>query len=537
MHAYCHATPAMPQRLVGENRTGLTFPQIEDNPRLWRRARLTNDMAMTSGYQTLAVNTAWNTYVRHEEVADCVRKRWSETTPYPENDMRWVNTVRDAYLDIFDPTEYSLPEHLFTLDVPPNHEDCASKRAIVRTGKAHDDDFLDFIRSRRSRKTLPPRGFLAGPDSDLSLPHRYNRRAGQSLTKHMEIAAAFKTRNELKPGETLPRRQGTPGYIRKPRQTINRSTEAWDKPAQAIGAWDDESRVRKEAAYRDAEIDRINFEEGPPAEYRPDLIFDADGRQHNLNIMKPGILKSQVYSPWDVARPSDAGPLTDNVLQRLRVLVNTKEWNPDEEDVDLGRHQGPSIRPVQSGRGGRGRGYQGRHQVVVPLRPMGKQASKQAPKQAPRQGQSSGSESRGAGQPGQRAEGNQGRPQIVVPLQPVGKWAPKQAPKQALKQVPKQGQSSSLGGRAGGQQGQQGQASGPRGQSGPIQGRRRGGDGDRGGSVADLAQNLTHTRLKNSFAAWKKETLGKRVRFGDVQDGEQGERQGDSRMTKRVKVS
>jgi len=430
------------QRLVQPRSSStLQLPQIEDNPRLWRRARLTSEMDIASKFETSAINTAWNSYVRHEEVANCARERWRDTTG-ASREIRRENAIRNAYLDVFDPTEFSLPETIFTSPVPTGHQDCADKRAIVRTGKGHDDDLLDFIRSRRSRKTLPPRGFLAEPDSELSLPSRWECVAGETLRKHPQLAAAFSLRNELRPGTAIFRRPGVRGYFKKPRSTIARVVGAWGDTDEAVQDWD-QGRIRQEAADRQAKADQMDAEEGPPAEYRPELIFDPDGRQHNRNITGHGILKSQVYSPWDVARLPNPGRLPDNLMQQLRVLLNTKEWNEDEEDVDPGEDPQPSVRRVKGGRGGGYRSQRGS-----------------------KQNQSS------------------------------GKW-----------------------GRRGRQRGRGG-----------------GNGGNRGGAVAELTRSLGDTGLRNSFAAWEKQTLGKRVRFGGVEDGEDAEGKGDSRMTKSVKV-
>ncbi len=444
MHSHGNMAPATPQRLVRPTSSTLEVPQIEDNPRLWRRARLTHGMDIASGYETSAINTAWNTYVRHEEVASCIRERWCETNRWQRVERRRENAERYAYLDVLDPTEFSLPGSIFAKEAPTGHQDCANKRAIVRTGKPHVADLMDFIRSRKSRKTLPPRGFLALPDSGVSLPPRFGRQAGQSLDNHAHIAAAFKVRNEVKRGDALPRREGFPGYYHKPRPSVTTTVGRWGNTADAGPAWD-QDRIKREAADRRAKADEKDAIEGPPAEYRPSFIFDPDGRQHNLNITAPGSLISQVYSPWDVARPPDPNQMPDNLLQRLRVLLNTKEWNPDEEDVD----RGDRIRRKHghwSRRRGRGRG-------------------------------------------------------------------------RGVKSQP-----SRSGGRGRG------------GQSQPSWDQGRDGDGGPQGAVADITRNLTNTSLQNSFAAWKKQTLGKRVRFGGMEDGDYTDRKGDLNMAKSVKV-
>lgn len=432
-------------------------------------------MGIAGNYETCAINTAWHTYVRHEEVADCARERFEQARGGGSIEECRLTAMRSAYLDVFDPTEYALPEQIFTLEMPTDHEDCANKRAIVRTGKAHDDDLIDFIRSRLSRKTLPPRGFLAPRGTALALPSEYNRLAGQSLRNSGPIGTAFELHYNLPRGQTLWRRDDVQSFYNQPRPTIVGNNDS------EVPSWD-RVRAEWEIAQRQAEADRVDTERGLPAEYRPDLVFDPDGRQHNLNIMAPDSLASQFYSPCDIARPQNPR-VPKNILTRLRMLLNPNRFKGGEND------EGPGQR--------RGRLAEDEGGSEVSTDEYLKQAA----------GGIEGSHrERGESQRG-RGEGNQSQ-----------------------------------------DEGSQGQDEGngvhgkidPRRRRGPNRGRSSAPGQSRGHdprvAIPDLARRFKKSRLQNALAAWEKPTLGKRVRFDDVEDGKQEVSEGHSRIRKSVRV-
>jgi len=150
---------------------------------------------ITQHFNNRKINTAWDFYVRHEEVVRVGREKWTRV----RNSSRVEHheaAFRAAYQDLFDPTKFSLPEDIFTSALPQSHVDLSSLKAVVRTGKSHSEDLLDFVRSARSRRTRPPRGFLIQPGQIGSLPRWFDRRPGDSLEESEGILGAFSDRRD-----------------------------------------------------------------------------------------------------------------------------------------------------------------------------------------------------------------------------------------------------------------------------------------------------------------------------------------------------
>lgn len=340
-HARYEAPPSIPQRLRPDQiptETPLIVPVIEDNPRMWHRDQfgvecLTGTFPIrsepiTQHFNNRKINTAWDFYVRHEEVIRVGREKWTRV----RNSSRVEHheaAFRAAYQDLFDPTKFSLPEDIFTSALPQSHVDLSSLKAVVRTGKSHSEDLLDFVRSARSRRTRPPRGFLIQPGQIGSLPRWFDRRPGDSLEESEGILGAFSDRHDQL-NQVQRRPPGTTHSFGQQRPL--RGTWGDIDVTVRRGHWNYEHEQQELRAALEADLQR-EVTDGPLSEYQEENLFDTEGRQHNRNITSQGVENWQVYSQYDIANPRSEGRTPFRMLSRLRNLLNDNKWNFSEPAV------------------------------------------------------------------------------------------------------------------------------------------------------------------------------------------------------------
>ncbi|KAI9881249.1 MAG: hypothetical protein M1830_005535 [Pleopsidium flavum] len=325
------APPSIPQRLLPRQVSTGNFPLIEDNPRLWRRDQFRLQLIARANpfglepidnhFANRDIDTAWDFYVRHEEVVRIGREKFTQTRQNSRAERRSA-AFRAAYEDIFDPTRFSLPEDIFTSGLPQGHVDLSSLKALVRTGKSHSDDLVDFIRSVRSRSTIPPRGFLIQPGQNEGLPPRFHRRAGDSLADSHEIWEALHYRATHR--NHLQRRPSGTGHSFGQERPVQ--NEFGEEATAAPGNWDYDRQQQALRGIMEADRQREGME-GVPSEYHEENLFDPEGRQHNHNITSQGVENWQVYSKYDIATPQSEGLIPVSRLSRFQDLLNDNNWD------------------------------------------------------------------------------------------------------------------------------------------------------------------------------------------------------------------
>lgn len=369
------ATPTEPQRLWSdpEPQPGLiNFPLIEDNPRMWHRTPLTKHAGLTEFFRPLEVDTGWESYPRHEEVVQSGRIWWSQYAGNPGSVTALrMEAAKRAYNYLFDPATFTLPRDIFTTNPPQGHIDLSDRKALVRTGKPHSEDLIDFIRSRGSARCNLPRGFLQDSDSATGLPPCFNRRPGEGLEDVAGIWLAFEDRKKFENG-----------VYRRPRGVRTGAGQVppvpqgiWDDPPviPVFGDWDYPRQKWNWDAYLACLRDREQML-GPAAEYRAEFVFDPQAWQHNRTITRTGVQTWQVYSPYDIGRrqytvgpqyysmPNTAppGPSTQayapaqpgTVPHNLRQPQNSMSWSQITAQVKTGKQAQSGKQPHRYGQTG-----------------------------------------------------------------------------------------------------------------------------------------------------------------------------------------